>query len=407
MVMASHSEKGARQDLHPSNASPRGRLARRWSGAAVLVAAAAVLLVTGVGRSSSAPVKVPPRCDRAAADADSLKSSFDAAAPGEIICLQPGDYGTFEAGSKPGPVTVRSESGATARMALSFDSVSNVRITSVTVTSARITGRSRDVMVDHSRFTGLAFIDAGEMEDANIRLRANRHVDIDTCASCFQGRVQVDGDSGRPSGVEVSDSLFAGGNSDGIRAGTRGLQVLRNEFTGLYSSAELHTDPIQIYGGKQIVIRGNFIHDNDVSAGIMMADGGEGNVVEDNVISGPGQTWAMTWNSDDGSIIRHNTFADGECDFDKRCGTVSLGSKAGASPGRGTVIRDNVLGGVGAEGATFEADHNLSRDPLPGAFNIIGLPTYAASPSSYSGHRLAAGSLGSGSASDGRNPGIR
>ena len=46
------------------------------------------------------------------------------------------------------------------------------------------------------------------------------------------------------------------------------------------------------------MIRGNYFHDNDVSAQIMMADGGGNNVVEDNVIAGTGYTWAITWLSD-------------------------------------------------------------------------------------------------------------
>lgn len=365
----------------------------------------AVRSLTGPSRSGAAPA--PAHCDRTANDADSLESAFDAAAGTETICLAPGYYGTFKGGVKDHTVVVRSRQGTSARLALDFDPAANVRVSDVTITSARIAGPSHDVAITHSRFTGLAFVDASEMTDAHILLDANRHVDVDTCTSCYQGRVEVDGDSGRPSGVVISHSLFSGGDSDGIRAGARGLQIVGNEITGLRDQDPFHTDPIQIYGGKQVVIRGNYIHDNDVSAGIMMADGGNGNLVEDNVIAGSGQTWAITWLSDDGSIIRHNTFPDGSCDFDRRCGTINLGSKPGLPAGRGTVITDNVIGGIASDGAQFEADHNLTRDAAPGEGNVTGVPTYAGPPSTFAGHRLAAGSPGSGAASDGRNPGIR
>ena len=152
-----------------------------------------------------------------------------------------------------------------------------------------------------------------------------------------------------------------------------------------------HTDPIQIYGGKRVVIRGNYFHDNEVSAAIMMADGGERNLVEDNVVAAGGQTWAMTWYSDNGSIIRHNTFADGKCDFGQPCGIINIGAKPVEPPGRGTVIRDNVLGGIsdggGDEDPTFIAHHNLSRGrPIPGEGNITGLPTYVDPGRGYRGY---------------------
>ena len=44
----------------------------------------------------------------------------------------------------------------------------------------------------------------------------NTHADIDTCLSCFQGRLHIEGDSGHPSGVVVENSVFSGGDSDGF-----------------------------------------------------------------------------------------------------------------------------------------------------------------------------------------------
>ena len=138
------------------------------------------------------------------------------------------------------------------------------------------------------------------------------------------------GHSGKPSGIVVKNSVFSGGNSDGVRPDSDGVQVIDNEFYGLRDQDPFHTDPIQLYGGSHVVIRGNYFHDNEVSAEIMMADGGDHDVVEDNVVTGTGYTWAMTWYSDNGSLIRHNTFADGACEFGVRCGIINVGAKAAA-----------------------------------------------------------------------------
>src|SRR6185295_12108214 len=116
-----------------------------------------------------------------------------------------------------------------------------------------------------------------------------------------------------------------------------------------------------------VLIKGNWIHDNDVSAGIMIADGTAHDVIEDNVVSASGSPFAITLYSDDGSLIAHNTFADGVCKFGKRCGIIA-DDNGGQSPPPG-----------------FTAEHNLVRDGAPG--NQQGVPTYAGPRSRYSGFR--------------------
>jgi hypothetical protein len=373
-----------------------------------IVALVIVGVALAVWRITS-PDGAPYECNRAAANAAELGRQFAAAAPGETVCLAAGDYGTFRAGTKPGTVFVRPRPGDSVRLALHLEPAANVKIEGMTITEAFVGGRSRNVTIAASRFTGLAAIDAGQMADANILFERNTHADVDTCPTCRQGRVHVEGDSGAPSGVVIRDSRFSGGNSDGVRADANGVAIVGNVFTGMRSDVDpFHTDPIQIFGGRRVVIRGNFFLDNEVAAPIMMADGGERNVVEDNVIAGGGYTWALVWDSDDGSVIRHNTFADDACDNNLRCGLIEVGAKAGAPAGRGTVIRDNVLGGVRSDGTSqFTADYNLTREPLPGSANITGLPKFVGPPTRYAGYRLAPGSLGRGNASDGGDRGIR
>jgi hypothetical protein len=69
-----------------------------------------------------------------------------------------------------------------------------------------------------------------------------------------------------------------------------------------------------IYGGKRVTIRKNFFHHNDVPAHIGGWDGNDHNVVEDNVFVGSsGNGVAIAMSSDNGSVIRHNTLVQGQC----------------------------------------------------------------------------------------------
>jgi hypothetical protein len=376
---------------------------RRWLLLTVAAAAAVAVAVWRIGAPGP-----PWSCERTADSDAALAREFGAAAPGETVCLAAGRYGTFRAGDKRGTVVVRPRPGVSASIALELDPAVNVHVEGVTVTAAYVGGRSRNVTISGSRFTGLAAVNVDHMENANIVFDRNTHADVDTCPTCRQGRLHVEGDSGAPSGVVIRRSLFSGGNSDGVRADANGVAILDSEFTGIREEGSFHTDPIQIYGGKHVVIRGNLFRDNEVAAPIMMADGGARNVVEDNVIAPGGYTWALVWRSDDGSMIRHNTFADGACDDGQQCGLVALGAKEGIAPGRGTVFRDNVLGGIRSDGTSaFAADHNLTREPVPGEANIIGAPAYVGPANRYAGYRLAPGSPGRGDGSDGSDRGIR
>jgi Right handed beta helix region len=381
-----------------------------------------VLLIRGAqpaagtgGPAVQAPQAAPrlsDDCARIARGRKDFAREFAAATAGQTVCLTAGSYGTFYAGRKAGRVGVRAQHGARVTMALEFDSVVNLRLENVTITSAVIQGESRNITIARSRFTGLTLVRAERLEDANIVFDGNRHADIDTCMDgCFQGRLHIDGNTGRPSGVVVKNSVFSGGNSDGVRADADGIKILDNEFYGFRDEDPFHTDPVQIYGGTHVEIRGNYFHDNAVSAQIMMADGGADNVVEDNVIAGTGYTWAITWFSDKGSVIRHNTFADGRCSDNIRCGMINLGAKANDPAGRGTVIRNNVMGGIsnGGEGknSRFAADHNLTTVRTPGARNAIGIPKFRGPLGKYAGYRLAAGSPGVRGASNGSDRGIR
>jgi hypothetical protein len=131
---------------------------------------------------------------------------------------------------------------------------------------------------------------------------------------------------------------------------------------------------------------------------ITAADGADHELIEDNVFGPDNRRPWLDIYSDDGSVISHNTFVDGSCEYNQRCGQVALGSKPADDPGTGTVIRDNIVTGISCCNgpARYSADHNL-----------FGAPRYAGPPTSYSGFRLAPGSPGTGAGSDGLDLGAR
>ena len=119
---------------------------------------------------------------------------------------------------------------------------------------------------------------------------------------------------------------------------------------------------------------------------------------------------------DDGSIVRHNPFVyRAVCDFNISCGRINIdlstsGQVAGANPGRGTQIYDNIATRLEIHGSTVARDdHNMMRTTALSG-DLLGIPSFVfggAHPTSYAGYRLAPGSPGKGAASDGLDVGIR
>jgi hypothetical protein len=371
-------------------------------------------------RRGSNPRSAAWKCNRTATSSATLSSEFRAATPGQTVCIASGSYGTFRGGSKRGTVTVRAQPDASPSLSLDFDGANNIRIEHVTIKGGVVSGGTRNVTVAHSRFTGILVIDQ-KTPDPNIVLDHNTHNNIPGVPDDYNSRVHLDAP-----GVVVKNSLFSGGTSDGIRVGNApDTQILHNEFTAFVNKAPLHTDPIQFYGdGPRTTVRGNWFHDMvEVSAIIMMADGGGPHVIEDNLFGpGGGYGFSLTWYSDDRSIIRHNTFVKDDCNFNLPCGIINLGHKPGDDPGRGTVIEDNILTWIGTSGngegggpSSFSSNHNLFRAQKPiGQGDVRGAPKYAGPSISsnagrlkaFAAYRLARGSRGSGNASDGKDRGI-
>ena len=205
----------------------------------------------------------------------------------------------------------------------------------------------------------------------------------------------------------IQHSFFSGGNSDGIQNGSNGTQIIGNEFANLDQGDPnvAHTDPIQLYGSSNTLVRGNYIH--DTASGIMSGDGTNHEIIEHNVILRTGNA-PIILGPDNGSVVRHNTLM----------GTLRVcsggpGACNGNASSSGTVVKDNVITTLFTNGtATYaEEDYNLinsrQSSPAAGAHDITGKPTFVggATPSTFAGFELAASSKGKGNASDGTDRG--
>lgn len=398
-----------------------GVAARRRHGlpaALVLAVAGLVPIAALVPIPGLAPTAVP--LDDAAAELRAtpanLQKVFAAARAGDTILLASGDYGEFRGGMKDGMVTLRPDSYATARMDLSFQPAANVTIDGVALGDVDIgDAQTQNIVVRNADVTGQVTLLTGELQNANIVLDRNVHRDWTKCEGCAEGRVWLPENTDQPTGITIANSEFRGGESDGILNGSNGTRILNNVFHGLIQGDPdfVHTDAIQLFGSRNTVIRGNYFY--DVPSGIMAPDGADHEVIEDNVFAGDpdGYPFAITLWSDDGSIVRHNTLADGGCAFGVRCGILSLGSKEDRPAGRGTTITDNVLGEIsvpnGSASVALRSHNLLGTGGIRGAWEESGVPGYVggAMPSSYAGHALARRSLGKRSASDGQDRGAR
>jgi hypothetical protein len=281
-----------------------------------------------------------------------------------------------------------------------------------TLDGLRITGGSimhgaRNLTIRNATFTGALTLDG--LADSNILLERNTHRNIMTCPACTPARLHFSYGSDTPSGVTVKDSLFEGGNADGIQTGV-GVDIIGNEFRDIHETGPddpAHTDPIQLIGAPHSVVRGNYIHHS--ADGIVAYDGVEDALIEDNVVEVANGRWGIELYADDGSVIRHNTLVHGTGCMYAACGFIMLDRKSTDPAGTGTVVVDNIATDITQNNGSAAAvrHHNLVRSS-PGAGDLGGSPVFAGgpAPTTYAGFALAPGSPGKGGGSDGQDIGI-
>jgi hypothetical protein len=277
-----------------------------------------------------------------------------------------------------------------------------------------ISNGASNITIKDSAFTSQIVVQK-TADSANLLLDHNTHNDIFiNCQPCVAGRIEVLG-----GGLTVRNSLLRGGDSDGVQIGEPNpVKILNNEFDQICESGPNHTDHIQWYGGANSTVRGNYFHTvAPCGTQILSAfQGTSGNLIEDNVVDTNSRPWSVEHYADNGSVIRHNTFVYGNCDFNLTCGRMlfdqSSGTPvAGVNPGRNTQVYDNIATEIEIGGGSTLArrHHNMMRTTAMSG-DFLGTPSFAgggAHPSSYAGYRLAVGSQGKGAASDGLDVGIR
>jgi hypothetical protein len=378
-----------------------GRCLARMAGAlAVLVAS-----MSAAGPASADDLDATP---------STLASVYASAQGGDVIHLAAGNYGSFGGGSKPSVVTLTPQPGATATISPNLGAgVSNLRFDGLTIAGAYTNG-ARNVAFVNSRFTGLVRVDTpANVSNANIVFDRDTFDGLSATATSYEGRLTVRGyDNGSPVGVRITNSHFGnGGCSDGVQiiGGAYGVEVgPGNEFSGIRQDAcSNHVDSIQLYGSSHTQIVGNYFHDSDTV--IMAPDGGDHELIADNVMLGSGYVSAVQLGSQDGTQFVHNTVKNIQ---------VQTGSKVGGQASRGVVVEDNVFAqgadvnpsqGSGCSGCPIA--HNLfaTSGAASGTDAIVGTPVFVggANPSTYDGYQLASTSPGRGSASDGNDLGAR
>ena len=300
---------------------------------------------------------------------------------------------------KSGEVTLRPAGGANVTIALHFYPAANVTVDGVqNITDAHLEGsQTKNITIRRSHFSGQAQLRTGSLQNANILLDGNVHGAWDKCDGCGEGRVWLPQRTSQPSGITIQNSRFGpGGDSDGIQNGSNGTRILNNEFVGIkqIDGGRAHADSIQLYGSQNTVIRGNYFHDDSVH--IMAPDGGDHEVITDNVfVATPGYRPTIQLGSHVGTRFEHNTV---------RNAAVHMDSKGGNAPSTGGILRDNVMmnsefnltNGSGCSGCT------VSSNLFDRAVFVGG-----SDPQSYAGHKLTPGSPGTGAATDGTDQGAR
>jgi hypothetical protein len=336
-----------------------------------------------------------------------LSSVFASAQGGDVIHLAAGSYSQVNGGAKAGRVTLVPEPGAAVTMSLG-SSPSNITVSGVTMPGGTLRG-AHDITIANTTFTDTLNI-VSMVANANIVVDHGVFNNISPCGSCPEGRVTVTTEGSKPpgpSGVTISNSVFSGGNSDGVQITGNANGVVvgpGNEFFNLAQSSSVHTDSIQLYGASDTTITGNYIH--DAAEGIMAPDGGDSGYlhIENNVFSRIDQQ-GVYLGFKPGLVLNHNTFSAGVMLHDD--------PTKGGSPTVGAIIKNNILlNGVAKQNLMGNAiaveDYNLLAGGS-GAHDIkAGKPTFAAgaAPTTFAGWLLAPGSIGAKAADDGADMGI-
>ena len=392
---------------------------------------------TGAGAAS---------CNYNVGSASALNTDYQSASPGQTICLASGTYSwTATATRSSGaPVLIQPAPGASVTFSqFTANPASYVTIAGpLTMQGATLEGETSNLTIFNTSQTGQIEPMVDDFtSSSNVNIDNNSWTNTSQCGS--GGRIYIDWNNTNPHtpiGTTISNNYFDGGcTEDILLSGGGGTTIIGNDFYAEDNKLDetIHSDTIQELDWGNDVIKDNWFHDQiDVpSCGWAEWDGGEKNVIENNVIShaggvtgsdgcageyGPALMDDGFGNAADGSTVSHNVIEPGYLENGTtRGGNIDLGGKTSEGAGAGTQILNNtydhISNGDGGEDATFTTGYNLcatscttTGDQGSRAGDIVGSPSWVggSAPSSFTGFALAQGSQGIGDASDGTNIGI-
>lgn len=355
-------------------------------------------------------------CTQTVSPGAKLATVVSAAAPGSVICLSAGKYGSLDlvGVNKSSDVVLQSATDRSASLGIDLSSTSHVVFQNLTIEWLTVNaGPNKNITARNNTFVGQAVINVGNNGDANIVIDGNSFDAIDVCENCYEGRLEVIANppSDNTSGVTISHNHFGGpGESDGIQIGTKGVIVgPGNVFDGIVqANYGRHVDSIQLYGATFTTITGNlFINDNVC---IMAPDGGDTETITNNVFVGGDYRPALQFGSHVNDSFIHNTVFNISVNFNKKTENTEKSQNA--------VVRNNLM--VNADFNTADSnrlescvncsfDHNAfsAAGDQSGTNVTIGMPTFVggSTPATWAGFALTPTSVGHGAATDGSDLG--
>ena len=309
---------------------------------------------------------------------------MSAASAGQTICLASGNYGTWSGTNKA--ITIAAAPNAAPTMQVSFGSgASGFTLSGIGGMGGEIDSPAKNITIENSAFTD-ALVLSG-LSNSNVIINADTFLNINNPGCGGQpARIHLINPTAQ-SGVTVENSLFSGGDTDGIQSGVP-LTILNNVFTNLRSSSSdcNHTDSVQLYGGTNVTISGNLFY-NDYD-GVAAFDGTGGNAIPDNACYEIDRGSCITLYSDNGSVVNHNTAGPG-------MNLLELDRKSSDPAGKGTVYENNVGDASVSDGSTMATDTN---NLYSGAHSpdMSGDPSFSggSSPTTWAGYELKSTSAG-------------
>lgn len=297
------------------------------------------------------PSGVPPlpACTTTAASVAAAQSAVSAGGPGTVVCLANGSYGSVSLNAnKTGSVTLRAQNPGQATIGGVTLAGRNLRLAAFTINGqVTVSESSSDMIIDRNAITSSSF------------------------------GVFLYGDGGRIANVLIGANRISGtqapGENDLIRLHNySGVRIEGNELRNIKENGG-HSDILQsVHGGAGLVIRQNYVHEQDGTQGFFIKDGALTNLTIDNnlIVDDPsGNGYAITFyetsaNPSDpfatgyGAVVTNNTVWDDDSGIAIRGSNTTVlfqnnvTTKYLKESGTVTSI-GNVIGGNPAFGANY------------------------------------------------------